>query len=126
MFLFIDLSWKYSIAAHWDDFQPFGNKKRSTGAIEVTSLGKMADKKLNIATAIFQNSHLLHSFNVSFFWIDRSLWDFSCWWQLEPGKGYKIFGHNHDRGGNVAKTKLNLICFAHFILPDSHSEWENN
>lgn len=24
------------IAAHWDGFQPFGNKKRSTGAIEVS------------------------------------------------------------------------------------------
>ena len=36
MFLFIDFSWKYFVAAHWDGFQPFGNKKRSTGAIEVS------------------------------------------------------------------------------------------
>ena len=34
--MFIDFSWNYFIAAHWDGFQPFGNKKRSTGAIEVS------------------------------------------------------------------------------------------
>lgn len=36
MFLVIDFSGKYFIAAHWDGFQPFANKKRSTGAIEVS------------------------------------------------------------------------------------------
>ena len=32
----VSLSDMYVIAAHWDGFQPFGNKKRSTGAIEVS------------------------------------------------------------------------------------------
>ena len=35
------------VTGHWDGFQPFGNKKRSTGAIEVSIATMNKDHRLS-------------------------------------------------------------------------------